>query len=42
MNKVLNLQFLSLQILHCSQFTLSLQKDLEYGNKTLSYRNTDI
>ena len=23
-------------------FALSLQKDLEYGNKTLSYRNTDI
>ena len=29
-------------ILNCSQFALSLQKDLEYGNKTLSYRNTDI
>ena len=29
-------------VLHCSQFALSLQKHLEYGNKTLSYRNTDI
>ena len=43
-NKILTLENDNKLLLYSLNriFALSLQKHLEYGNKTLSYRNTDI